>query len=203
MLFEVIYYDLSGLNNSFDGVQPGEYTPRLFPYECLFATIAKGILASVKHCKDELNISDCDLKEKMIVAISNIQLPFHIFTTEECVDILLLELSEKKSEIQTIYKTAESRYKISHTEEYNAMTKKHTYLDQIRDDLRTEVAKENNIYDPEFEREIEERLSKLDDLSRSEFYRIRSQRKSDDTLSNKKLDLLTLEAMERSYRYRK
>lgn len=203
-LFEVIYYDLSSLNNSFDGTQPSEYTPRLFPYECSFATIVKGILARLKHCKDELNISDCDLKEKMIVTISNIQLPFQIFTTEECADILLLELHEKKSEIQRIYKIAENRYKISHTEAYNAMMEKHAYMEQIRNDLKAEAAEENKIYDPEFEKEIEERLSKLDDLSRSEFYRVRSQRKDNDTsLSNKELDLLTLEAMERSYQYRK
>ena len=58
------------------------------------------------------------------------------------------------------------------------------------------------IYDEEFENEIEQRLSQLDEAARSEFYRIRGERKADLVLSHQELDLLTLNAMERSYNFK-
>ena len=71
------------------------------------------------------------------------------------------------------------------------------------EELHRKADEDDNIYDEEFEKMIAERLSRLDELSRSEFYRLRTHRKNNGVLSAREIDLLTLEAMEKSYNYRK
>lgn len=70
---------------------------------------------------------------------------------------------------------------------------------QVMDELKSKAEEEDKIYDQEFEDMIAERLSKLNEESRREFYRVRAHRKYDGVLSSKEIDLLTLEAMEKSY----
>ena len=55
--------------------------------------------------------------------------------------------------------------------------------------------------DEDFEEMISERLSCLDELSRSEFYRNRGLDDKINLLPTKDRDLLILEAMERSYKH--
>ncbi|MFA9465325.1 MAG: hypothetical protein ACERKN_13655 [Velocimicrobium sp.] len=74
---------------------------------------------------------------------------------------------------------------------------------KVMDDLQIKANDDDNIYDEEFEHEIKERLSKLDELSRNEFYRLRTKSKNNGVLSAKDIDMLTLEAMEKSYNYQK
>ncbi|MGN0245797.1 MAG: hypothetical protein ACI4DK_07510 [Lachnospiraceae bacterium] len=100
---------------------------------------------------------------------------------------------------------------ISETVEQYTRTKKyHSESADVLNELRRKTMEElhhnaeddDNIYDEEFEKMLEERLSRLDELSRSEFYRLRTHRKNNGVLSAKEIDLLTLEAMEKSFNYR-
>lgn len=59
-----------------------------------------------------------------------------------------------------------------------------------------------NSNDKTYEHMIEKRLNKLDQLAKYEFYHIRTLRK-DGLLPNKELDMLTLEALEKSYKHHK
>ena len=88
------------------------------------------------------------------------------------------------------------RYHSSSADTLNELRK------EVMTNLHLDAEEDDNIYDDEFEKMLEERLSSLDDLSRSEFYRLRTYRKNNGVLSARDLDMLTLEAMEKSYRYR-
>lgn len=117
-------------------------------------------------------------------------------------DMESLPMHDSDETSQAISDTVEnfSRTYHQHSEEegsWDALRKK------VMKELRRKAEEEDNIYDEEFEKMLEERLSKLDELSRSEFYRLRKNRKNNGVLSAKDIDLLTLEAMEKSYNYRK
>lgn len=77
-------------------------------------------------------------------------------------------------------------------------------LEQFKEERKKEIEEENRLFDPDFEKSIKDRLSKLDQKSIDEFYRIRENRAEDENteLSNKELDLFLLESLENSYNFR-
>ena len=76
----------------------------------------------------------------------------------------------------------------------------------VRFRMVEEARAKNRVYDPEHEAEISRRLDALGEPYKSEFYRVREisvkTRQENETISQQELDILTLEAMERSEAFR-
>jgi hypothetical protein len=111
MLSEVVFYDLSGLGNNYDPQYLDIYAEHFFPYKDSTATMASGITNAVIHCQKELNLSDDELKAVMLDRINRLSAPFHLFTPEECVDIVLMESREDIDALTKIYAKAKRRFK--------------------------------------------------------------------------------------------
>jgi hypothetical protein len=117
ILYEVVYYDLSGLDNLCDG------TCRHLNYRWLSSfynqhnLIAPGIMSRIQRCVDNLSLTDSEIRTQMPAVLSDIHLPAQFFTLEECVDILIFALHNDYDSISPIYKTAEDRYKANYPNE--------------------------------------------------------------------------------------
>lgn len=111
MLSEVVFYDLSGLGNGYDPQFLDIYAQNFFPYKDSTVTMAPGITSAVIHCQKELNLSDEELKATMLDRINRLSAPFHLFTPEECVDIVLMESREDTEALTKIYAKAKRRFK--------------------------------------------------------------------------------------------
>lgn len=97
------------------------------------------------------------------------------------------------SELNTEVYDPSSEYTTEHKSKYI-----HKYITD------KEMVAEDDIYDPEWERMIEERLDKLDEISKKEFYRHRALRDINDVNHTyKELDMFMLKSMEESSAYYK
>jgi len=111
MLSEVVFYDLSGLGNGYNPQFLDIYAQNFFPYKDSTVTMAPGITSAVIHCQKELNLSDEELKATMLDRMNRLNAPLHLFTPEECVDIVLMESREDTEALTKIYAKAKRRFK--------------------------------------------------------------------------------------------
>ena len=111
MLSEVVFYDLSGLENGYDPKYLDIFAEHFFPYKDSTVTMAPGITSAVMHCQKELNLSDEDLKAIMLDRMAHLSTPLHIFTPEECVDIVFMESRGETDALTNLYAKARRRFK--------------------------------------------------------------------------------------------
>lgn len=111
MLSEVVFYDLSGLGNGYDPRFLDIYAQNFFPYKDSTITMAPGITSAVIYCQKGLNLSDEELKATMLDRMNRLSAPLHLFTPEECVDIVLMESREDTEALTKIYAKAKRRFK--------------------------------------------------------------------------------------------
>lgn len=111
MLSEVVFYDLSGLGNNYDPQYLDIFAEHFFPYKDSTVTMAPGITSAVIHCQKELSLTDDELKTAMLDRMNRLSAPLHLFTPDECVDIVLMESREDIDGLTKIYAKAKRRFK--------------------------------------------------------------------------------------------
>ncbi|MDI6914486.1 MAG: SAP domain-containing protein [Desulfitobacteriaceae bacterium] len=111
MLSEVVFYDLSGLGNNYDPQYLHIFAEHFFPYKDSTVTMAPGITSAVMNCQKELNLTDEELNAAMLARMKRLSAPLHLFTPEECVDIVFMESRGETDALTTIYAKARRRFK--------------------------------------------------------------------------------------------
>lgn len=127
-LCEVLYSDFSGLGNgdslffSEDAKSHrfalGLKLESCFPYEKSIVRIAPGIKENLVDLQKKLGLDNATLKNAVRTEFEGYSfLPYHIFTVDECVEIVMGELNNQTEQVERIYQIAESRMR----EEYNSI----------------------------------------------------------------------------------
>lgn len=127
-LCEVLYCDFSGLGNSersffSDDTKSHRFSLGLklescFPYEKSIVKIAPGIKENLVDLQKKLGIDNANLENALRTEFEGFSfLPYHVFTVDECVEIVIGELNNQSEQVERIYQTAETRMR----KEYNSI----------------------------------------------------------------------------------
>ena len=111
LLCEVVAYDLSGLSNSFNMQYLPIYAKSFFPYEESNLKMAPGITKKIVHYAEEFGWNETELQSHLLNEIGKYRLPFQLFSTDECVKIVIAEIHEDTESLKRLYSTAKSRFK--------------------------------------------------------------------------------------------
>lgn len=114
MLTEVIYYDLSGMDNNFDRDRRLEFIDYLFPYETSSATIPPGVTERLFRWAANAGLTDDDLDDLMIGRLRRQGSALRLFTDDEIVQIVFLERDKNTAELSRIYAHAERRLRATY-----------------------------------------------------------------------------------------
>jgi hypothetical protein len=114
MLAEVVFYDLCGAVNNYSPDTFDIVAEGFFPYEDSTATIAPRIIQDIIECKENLEYSDDELKRNMLERINKLSNPIKLFTPDECVDIVIMEINKDIESLKKIYLMAKQRFKRNH-----------------------------------------------------------------------------------------
>lgn len=109
LLAEVSYWDTSGMDNSgLDIELSGKYW---FPYDDdhIFIRMAPGIIELYKKWKRNSGIAEERFRQIIWERISNLSAPFHVFTKEEVMEIILMELDGDTTNLKKLYEVAKER----------------------------------------------------------------------------------------------
>ena len=111
MWAEVLFWDLSGLENGFKYDFFLEFTFKdIFPYEQSTLLIAPAVIREIEKCKEKMGISDEQLKTLILNSVQKVVAPVHLFTYSEIADMYFWERDENKAQMKKVFAAAKKRF---------------------------------------------------------------------------------------------
>jgi len=109
-LAEVVLIDLSGVSNGFSMDYMETYADSFFPYSTSEVKVAPVIIDKIRTYQLDKDLSDDELKSKLIDLMNRLQLPFSLFTVEEAAEIVVMEIHGDREGLERIYRKVKERF---------------------------------------------------------------------------------------------
>lgn len=111
LITEVIYCDLSGIGNGFTRDRPTPDVEYLFPYDLSLATVPPGVTDLAFKWAAAGGVEDAELHSLLADRLSQLSMPFHLFSKDEVLQIIFLERAKDITALSALYEQAERRFR--------------------------------------------------------------------------------------------